>query len=166
MTRADKFEEIFGYRPATDQVLCNEYDYCGESDACNYCMQFRDEDWWNAEYKEPTTKNNLGVDCISRADAIQAMQDKAKKITNEDTINGLCGAVAILFDMPSVTPQEPFINKPCVSSGVCEHDKNNVLDKIDEIITDALDKSTDQKESQTLRWVLDKISEVENGDDD
>lgn len=56
--------------------------------------------------------------------------------------------------------QEPFINKPCVSSGVCEHDKNKVLDKIDEIITDALDKSTDQKESQTLRWVLDKISEV------
>jgi len=37
---------------------------------------------------------------------------------------------------------------------------NEVLDKIDEIITDALDKSTDQKESQTLRWVLDKISEV------
>lgn len=26
--------------------------------------------------------------------------------------------------------QEPFINKPCVSSGVCEHDKNEVLDKI------------------------------------
>ena len=54
---------------------------------------------------EPTPKNNLGVDCISRADAIQAMQDKAKKLTNEDTINGLCGAVAILFDLPSVTPQ-------------------------------------------------------------
>lgn len=26
--------------------------------------------------------------------------------------------------------QEPFINKPCVSSEVCEHDKNKVLDKI------------------------------------
>lgn len=26
--------------------------------------------------------------------------------------------------------QEPFINKPCISSGVCEHDKNKVLDKI------------------------------------
>ena len=25
---------------------------------------------------------------------------------------------------------EPFINKPCVSSGVCEYDKNKVLDKI------------------------------------
>ena len=69
---------------------------------------------------QPTTKNDLAVDgcihkcidkptedCISRADAIKAMQDKAKKLTNEDTINGLCGAVAILFDLPSVTPQEP-----------------------------------------------------------
>ena len=26
--------------------------------------------------------------------------------------------------------QEPFINKPCVSEKVCEHDKNEVLDKI------------------------------------
>ena len=26
--------------------------------------------------------------------------------------------------------QEPFINKLCVSSGVCEHDKNKVLDNI------------------------------------
>lgn len=26
--------------------------------------------------------------------------------------------------------QEPFINKPCVSSGACEHDKNKVLETI------------------------------------
>lgn len=50
-------------------------------------------------------KNDLGFDCISRADAIQAMQDTAKKLTNEDTINGLRGAVAILFDLPSVTQE-------------------------------------------------------------
>jgi len=82
-------------------------------------MSFR-RDWWNAEYKEPIPKNdssgleknskelekNFGEsDCISRADAIKAMQDKAKKLKNEDTINGLCGAVAILFDMPSITSQ-------------------------------------------------------------
>ena len=36
----------------------------------------------------------------------------------------------MLENLPSVTPQEPFINKPCVSSGVCEHDKQKVLDKI------------------------------------
>ena len=41
-------------------------------------------------------------------------------------------------------------------------EQEHILDKIDEIITDALDKSTDQKESQTLRWVLDKISEVQD----
>lgn len=61
------------------------------------------------EPSNSTTKNDLGVDLISRADAIKAMQDKAKELKNEDTINGLCGAVAILFDMPSVTPQEPRI---------------------------------------------------------
>ena len=69
------------------------------TEECHLCM-------WKNQYT-PTTKNDLGVDAISRADAIQAMQNKAKKLTNEDTINGLCGAVAILFDMPSVTPQEP-----------------------------------------------------------
>ena len=63
-------------------------------------------DMYGCKY-EPITKNDLGVDCISRADAIQIMQDTAKKLTNEDTINGLCGAVAILYEMPSVTPQEP-----------------------------------------------------------
>ena len=26
--------------------------------------------------------------------------------------------------------QESFINKPCISSGVCKHDKNEVLNKI------------------------------------
>lgn len=26
--------------------------------------------------------------------------------------------------------QEPFINKPCVSAGVCEHDKMQVLDNL------------------------------------
>lgn len=38
---------------------------------------------------------------------------------------------AAAFDMAiKALEQEPFINKPCVSSGVCEHDKNEVLDKI------------------------------------
>lgn len=29
-----------------------------------------------------------------------------------------------------VLEQELFINKPCISSGVCKHDKNEVLNKI------------------------------------
>lgn len=35
------------------------------------------------------------------------------------------------------------------------------LDKLDEIITEQIDISYDQVECQTLRWVLDKMSEVE-----
>lgn len=84
---------------------------CTEVHGENGTMTFTvTQDFWNAEYKEPTTKNDLGVDLISRTDAIRAMQDKAKKLTNEDTINGLCGAVAILFEMPSVTPQPRWIS--------------------------------------------------------
>lgn len=37
--------------------------------------------------------------------------------------------------------QEPFINKPCVSSGVCEHDKQKVLEKIRAEIEKAADIS-------------------------
>ena len=64
------------------------------------------------------------LDCISRADAIKAMQDKAKKLKNEDTINGLCGAVAILFDMPSVTPQEPQKFKWCTDCKEYDREKH------------------------------------------
>ena len=38
---------------------------------------------------------------------------------------------------------EPFINKPCVSSGVCEHDKQKVLDKIRAEIADLDDADYD-----------------------
>lgn len=36
-----------------------------------------------------------------------------------------------------------------------------VIDKLDKIITEQIDISYDQVECQTLRWVLDKMSEVE-----
>lgn len=49
--------------------------------------------------------------------------------------------------------QEPFINKPCVSSGVCERDKNMVLDKIRAEITDCL-KALDEIEKSGLNIYL------------
>lgn len=36
----------------------------------------------------------------------------------------------VIRDTVEELKQEPFINKPCVSSAVCEHDKQKVLDKI------------------------------------
>lgn len=55
--------------------------------------------------KEPPVKPQPCKDAISRQDAIKAINEKAKRIKNEDTLNGLSGAVGILFDLPSVNPQ-------------------------------------------------------------
>ena len=51
--------------------------------------------------QEPTTKNDLGVDCISRAEAKAAIRDKFKDLPSRVEIN------TILNALPSVTPQEP-----------------------------------------------------------
>ena len=86
------------------------------------------------------TKNDLGVDCISRA----YLYNRIKKIDHDedyecDEFGGsrityhTCDWDEVLReieDAPPVTPQEPFINKPCVSEKVCKHDENKVLDKI------------------------------------
>ena len=60
------------------------------------CWTTFTKDWWNAECKEPTTKNNLGVDCISREQAINAVN----MCSNSETILNL-------QQLPSVTLQEP-----------------------------------------------------------
>ena len=74
---------------------------------CAFYMpsQLEPDNCGNYVVQDSTTKNDLGVDCISREQAIKAMQDKAKELKNLDTINGLCGAVAILFELPSVYPK-------------------------------------------------------------
>lgn len=56
-TNKDAFKAIFGYEPATDAVVCNKEDWCGESEPCNYCISNpnnigREEDWWNAPYRK------------------------------------------------------------------------------------------------------------------
>lgn len=33
---------------------------------------------------------------------IKAIEEKAKRLSNADTINGLCGAVALIFDEPTI----------------------------------------------------------------
>ena len=70
---------------------------CTEVYGKNGMMTFSvPQDWWNAEYKEPTTKNNLGVDCISRDDVRRVMQE----------LWGTSGELMDrLMDLPSVTPQ-------------------------------------------------------------
>ena len=125
--------------------------------------------------QEPTTKNDLGVDAVSRDDVHDMLENLP--ITVEDKwFNWLQKACMRLAELPSVTPQEPFINKPCVSSEVCEHDKNVVLDKIrSEIITrDRNIKAIRSDDccfftAEEILEILDKYkaeTEAEDGNDD
>ena len=95
----------------TKNCIACKYDEEDNGEHCKKCLAGDNQFEFDKEFVQSTTKNDLGVDCISRADAIRAMQNKAEKLTNEDTINGLCGAVAILFDLPSVISQEPILDK-------------------------------------------------------
>ena len=80
--------------------------------------------------QEPTTKNDLGVDCISRADVLKLMQD------NWHTHNGDWAMQESMDDiraLPSVTPQEPI--EPMVEIDLYsvikqKYIEREVLDKI------------------------------------
>ena len=93
MTNKDKFTEVFGYEPAIDAVVCNK------------------EDWWNAEYKEPTTKNDLAVDCISRESVLKLIYDYKENHSNDRehypiNYGTLLDMIRWVCKLPSVTPQE------------------------------------------------------------
>ncbi len=60
-------------------------------------------DWWNAEYQESTTKNDLGVDCVSR----QFMLDLGATCIATRDKKGKLIALGAIEELPSVTPQEP-----------------------------------------------------------
>ena len=128
--------------------------------------------------QEPTTKNDLGVDAVSRDEVCRYVAEFVNhEFSTREEEELIDNIITGIERMPSVTPQlsVPEVtalaewtaklteaNKSAYSQGYADGMKAQepILDQIDEIITDALDKSTDQKESQTLRWVLDKISEV------
>ena len=78
---------------------------------------------------------------MTRAEAITIIKREYSCVNRNCDIERSCGKCDLV--MPDKEPileaykmaikaleQEPFINKPCVSSGVCEYDKNKVLDKI------------------------------------
>ena len=73
---------------------------------------------------QPTTKNDLGVDCISRADVnrlICEYRDDAAETGSERDLERAYGANAVgelISELPSVTPQEPY---PC---DTCKHNND------------------------------------------
>jgi hypothetical protein len=94
-----------------DEILKKAVTIPGPSGKSVFSVVFTD-DILNAKPIEPTTKNNLGVDAVSRAEVLKLMQD------NWHTHNGDWAMQESMDDiraLPPVTPQEPktghWINK-------------------------------------------------------
>ena len=80
---------------------------CTEVHGENGTMTFTvTQDFWNAEYKEPTTKNDLGVDCISRDEVCRYVAEfvnhEFSTREEEELIDNIITGIEC---MPSVTPQ-------------------------------------------------------------
>lgn len=129
MTNEDKLREIF---PKTIFLQHIE----GDKITALVCS----DEWLNAEYQEPTPKNDLGVDAVSRADArslickidikhhLSGMSRKAFK----DLYNGI-------DELPSVAPQlssglekdsQKLENPTKKYCGCCTHWKRKGVKKI------------------------------------
>jgi len=69
MTNGEKLKETF---PNLDTSIVGDGDVIDVYNLGTYCQTF-DVEWWNAEYKESTTKNDLGVELIQKADALDCV---------------------------------------------------------------------------------------------
>lgn len=72
-----------------------------------------DWSWWNMEYKDPTAKNNLGVDCISRTRAIERLKlnfpisQGADNSRDRHRYMQALADLQAIKELPPITPQEP-----------------------------------------------------------
>ena len=97
MTNGEIIQKVFNCE-VCEPIIEDDIIHVIFSDKNDSAIGF-DWSWWNMEYKESTTKNNLGVDLISRADAL-------------DCVNigiSFCDVYKKINDLPSVTPQEPMV---------------------------------------------------------
>jgi len=70
-------------------------------------------------------------DCISRQAVINGIDNYIEKVQSTGAKDDFISFEELVVKaLPSVKPQEPFINKPCVAHQVCHEDKVKILDKI------------------------------------
>lgn len=113
MTNGEKFKEVFQISQVDDCDL-NVYAWLPIHDAIEIPLE-----WWNAEYEEPTAKNDLGVDCISRKSIKQKLQEHHDFFVNayggfsnlpqndKSRVDEITNCIAMVVNEPPVAPQEP-----------------------------------------------------------
>lgn len=87
-----------------EKIICKHF--LNDADKTHSCNEYKL--LMELLEQEPTTKNNLGVDLVSRADVLKLMQD------NWHAHNGdwaMQESIDAIRELPSVTPQEPILGK-------------------------------------------------------
>lgn len=119
MTNGEKIIAIL--KPRKDQIRI--YDNWVEIEIQKLGINFSCElDWWNTECNEPTTKNDLGIDCINRQAAITFVCKNIKEILKDTTPLEVKLSDDYIYEnvakimrnpkvLPSVTPQKPALYK-------------------------------------------------------
>jgi len=104
MTREERENALHCLGVMIDEEVCEECNLYGTTgtDHCQAdCVRAAIE----ALKQEPKTKNDLGVDAVSRQAVIDLMMQKwGEKFSGDDAMQESIDAIR---DMPSVTPQEP-----------------------------------------------------------
>jgi hypothetical protein len=116
--------------------------------------------WLDCEYKEPLTKINQDLtkndDCISREQALKELKESAEHHANDSREEVLLRRDRdIIRALPSVTPQEPILDKIRAEIDKIYEREGNSFDCLN-----ALDE---------LKEFIDKYkgeSEIKNGNDD
>ena len=92
-------------------------------------------------------------DAISRQAMLAGLANIAKAKAKSDAQKAMMGRTMFFIEqLPSVQP-EPFINKPCVSEGVCREDKMKVLEKIKAEMQDIMIRTY-----QEVKAIIDKYT--------
>lgn len=99
-------------------------------------------EWWNAEYKEPTTKNDLGVECIPRVKVIDYL---CKHCPDDGECFKDCDEIKHLRKMPSVTPQEPQSFKWCTDCKEYDQEKH-CCHRWSKVIRDTVEEMKQEQE--------------------
>ena len=101
-----------------------------------------------------TTKNDLGVDCISREQALRELKESAEHHANDSREEALLRRDRdIIRALPSVTPQEPQTFKWCTDCKEYDQDEH-CCHRWSKAIRDTVEE---MKQEYIEREVLDKI---------
>ena len=100
--------------------------------------------------QEPTTKNDLGVDCVARKDVERYIEGFINEYTPREELEFINLELNGLKHLPSVTPQEPQSFKWCTDCKEYDQEKH-CCHRWSKVIRDTVEEM--KQEPKTGHWV-------------